>query len=286
MRYVSFQVDDQIRYGRVDEDDIIELSSNFPQWKTLKDVVANQGFDQLDEVASGKEATHALEQVELTIPIPDPPKILCVGVNYPARNEEFDDGKPPPEYPSLFVRFPCSLVGHGRPVIIPRETTQLDYEGEIAIIIGKRGRRISQADAYDHIAGMTLCNEASVRDWMRHGKFNVTQGKNFDRSGSMGPWFNRYVERSQLDDIELKTWINGELRQRDRTSRMIFSFARIIEYVSTFMTLLPGDVINTGTPTGNGSFQKPPKFLKEGDIIEIEADGLGRLVNSVENEQC
>ncbi len=286
MRYVSFQVDDQIRYGRVDEDDIIELSSNFPQWKTLKDVVANQGFDQLDEVASGKEATHSLEQVELTIPIPDPPKILCVGVNYPARNEEFDDGKPPPEYPSLFVRFPRSLVGHGRPVIIPRETTQLDYEGEIAIIIGKRGRRISQADAYDHIAGMTLCNEASVRDWMRHGKFNVTQGKNFDRSGSMGPWFNRYVERSQLDDIELKTWINGELRQRDRTSRMIFSFARIIEYVSTFTTLLPGDVINTGTPTGNGSFQKPPKFLKEGDIIEIEADGLGRLVNPVENEQC
>jgi 2-keto-4-pentenoate hydratase/2-oxohepta-3-ene-1,7-dioic acid hydratase in catechol pathway len=214
----------------------------------------------------------------------NPGKIICVGVNYPDRNAEYKDGSEAPKYPSLFVRFPQSFVGHGEALVRPKASAQLDYEGEIALIMGKSGRHIAEKDALSHIAALTLCNEGSVRDWIRHGKFNVTQGKNFDRSGAFGPWLVPYTDESQIADIHLTTRVNGKTRQDDRTSNMVFSFRKLIAYISTFTTLQANDIIVTGTPTGSGGRLEPPQWLKPGDVIEVEADGLGILHNTVVDE--
>ncbi len=286
MRYVSFSKDGKQYFGKATETGIIELSTSFPQWKTLKNVIIENGFDRLEEIACKRDESYDLDEIQFDIPIPDPGKIICVGVNYPGRNEEFNDQNPAPKNPSLFVRFPRSLVGHNCPILIPRESEKLDFEAEVVIVIGKEARRVPIDRAMDYIVGISLANEGSIRDWMRHGKFNVTQGKNFEKSGSMGPWFVRYTKQDQLADINLESRLNGEVMQQDRTGRMIFTFARIIEYITTFTTLEPGDVILTGTPTGNGSFRNPPLFLKEGDLLEIEADGLGCLKNRIMKEQC
>jgi 5-carboxymethyl-2-hydroxymuconate isomerase len=168
---------------------------------------------------------------------------MCVGINYPERNAEYNDGSAPPKYPSLFVRFPNSLVGHGDVILRPIVSTQFDYEGEIVIVIGEGGRRIPQSQAAGHIAGLTLMNEGSVRDWLRHGKFNVTQGKNFDRSGSVGPWVVTSDETGPFDSLTVITRVNGEERQRGETATLLFSFTRIIAYMSTFTTLEPGDLL-------------------------------------------
>ena len=205
-------------------------------------------------------------------------------IDFPDRNAEYKDGQEAPPNPSLFVRFPRSFTGHNQPLIRPPESPQLDYEGEIAIVIGKGGRRISEGDALSHIAALTLCNEGTIRDWVRHAKFNVTQGKNFDRTGSIGPWLVPYTDESQLADVELQTRVNGEVRQKDRTSRMIFSFPKIINYVSTFTTLVPSDVIICGTPTGAGARFDPPVWLKPGDVVEVEAQGIGILRNTIADE--
>lgn len=169
-------------------------------------------------------------------------------------------------------------------MIRPPESPQLDYEGEVVIVIGKGGRRIAEADAFSHIAALSLCNEGTIRDWVRHAKFNVTQGKNFDNTGSIGPWLIPFTDAAQIEDIALTTRVNGEVRQSDRTSRMIFSFRKIINYISTFTTLVPGDVIVTGTPTGAGARFDPPIWLKPGDVVEVEADGLGILKNTIADE--
>jgi 2-keto-4-pentenoate hydratase/2-oxohepta-3-ene-1,7-dioic acid hydratase in catechol pathway len=214
----------------------------------------------------------------------NPGKIICVGVNYPDRNAEYKDGQDAPQFPSLFVRFPQSFVGHGEALVRPKASLQLDYEGEIALIIGKSGRHIPEADALSHIAALTLCNEGSVRDWIKHGKFNVTQGKNFESSGAMGPRLVPFENEIQIANIRLTTRVNGETRQDDRTSRMIFSFQKLISYISTFTTLHPNDIIVTGTPTGAGARLDPPQWLQPGDVIEVEADGLGILLNTVVDE--
>ena len=157
-------------------------------------------------------------------------------------------------------------------------------EGELVLVIGKAGRHIKESDALDHIAAVTLCNEGTIRDWVRHAKFNVTQGKNFDSTGSLGPWLVPYASESQIADIRLTTRVNGETRQDDRTGRLIFGFRYLINYLSTFTTLVPGDVIVTGTPTGAGARFDPPRYLNPGDVIEVEADGVGVLKNGVIDE--
>jgi 2-keto-4-pentenoate hydratase/2-oxohepta-3-ene-1,7-dioic acid hydratase in catechol pathway len=215
----------------------------------------------------------------------NPGKIICVGVNYPDRNAEYRDGQEAPKFPSLFVRFPQSFVGHGEALLRPKASVQLDYEGEIALIIGKSARHIPEHDALAYVAAVTLCNEGSVRDWIRHGKFNVTQGKNFDRSGSLGPWLVPFTDERQIADIRLTTRVNGETRQDDRTSRMIFPFRTLISYISTFATLHPNDIIVTGTPAGAGARHDPPRWLKPGDVVEVEAEGLGILRNTIEDEE-
>ena len=280
----SFDADGRGHYGVVVDGGVIALSGDFPEWRTLRDVVAAGGLDRLVDAAAGRAVTHRDGAFTWQIPIPDPEKIICVGVNFPDRNAEYEDGGDAPPNMSLFPRFARSFVGHGTPLTRPPESLQLDYEGEIAIVIGTGGRRISQRSALDHVAALTLCNEGTLRDWVRHAKFNVTQGKNFDGSGAMGPWLVPFTDPAQILDVGLSTRVNGELRQDDRTGRMLFPVARQIAYISTFTTLVPGDVIVTGTPTGAGARLDPPRFLVPGDTIEVSAEGIGALVNGVVDE--
>lgn len=284
-RFVSFSARGKAGYGVVSGNGIIDLSkrhgSTFP---TLREVIEAGALARLVDEAVGLTPDLSLDEIRYEIPVPAPEKIICVGVNFPDRNEEYKDGQAAPSNPSLFIRFPRSFTGHAQPLIRPPESPQLDYEGEIVIVIGKGGRRIPEASALDHIAALSLSNEGTIRDWVRHAKFNVTQGKNFDRTGSIGPWLVPFTDEAQLADIKLETRVNGEVRQQDRTSRMIFSFRKIINYVSTFTTLVPGDVIVTGTPTGAGARFDPPIWLKPGDIVEVEAEGIGTLINPIADE--
>jgi 2-keto-4-pentenoate hydratase/2-oxohepta-3-ene-1,7-dioic acid hydratase in catechol pathway len=285
-RFLSFSTSTGRQgFGLVVEDGIVDLSTRYAgQYPTLGEVIADDALATLAERHVGDKADMALSEITFEIPIPAPEKLICVGVNFPDRNEEYKDGQAAPANPSLFIRFPRSFTGHEQPLIRPPESPQLDYEGEIVIVIGKGGRRIAEEDALAHIAALTLCNEGTIRDWVRHAKFNVTQGKNFDRTGSIGPWLVPFVDESQISDIKLETRVNGEVRQSDRTSRMIFSFRKIINYISTFTTLVPGDVIVCGTPTGAGARFDPPIWLKPGDVVEVEADGLGILRNTIADE--
>ena len=285
MNFSTYQVDGKQYYGGVTDRGMIALSPKFPQWKTLRNVIEDGALSQLEQAAVGQEITHANGQFSYDIPVPDPEKIICVGVNFPDRNAEYKDGAEAPPNMSLFIRFARSFVGHQVALTRPKASQQLDYEGEIAIVIGIGGRHIDESNALDHIAALTLCNEGTLRDWVRHAKFNVTQGKNFDGSGSMGPYLVPFKDPSQIVDIGLQTRVNGDLRQDDRTGRMLFPVARQIAYISTFTTLVPGDIIVTGTPTGAGARFDPPVFLKPGDMIEIEADGIGVLQNGVADEQ-
>ena len=272
-------------YGLVRQDGIVELSARFAdRWPTLREAIAEGALADLCEAGAEASVDHPLSAVKLLPPIPAPEKIICIGVNYPDRNEEYKDGQAAPKYPSMFIRFPRSFVGHGASLVRPKASPQLDYEGEVVIVIGKGGRHIEEHDALDHIAALSLCNEGTIRDWVRHAKFNVTQGKNFDSTGALGPWIVPYEDENQIADIRLTTRVNGELRQDDRTSRMIFGFRYLISYISTFTTLVPGDVIVTGTPTGAGARFDPPKFLAPGDLIEVTAEGIGTLANDVVDE--
>ena len=284
-RLATYSTGGGTSYGVVVDGGIVDLSARHGKtWPTLREVIADQALTRIADDAAGRAPDIALDAITWQPPIPAPEKIICIGVNYPDRNAEYKDGQDAPKYPSMFMRTPRSFVGHETPLVRPRASTQLDYEGEVVIVIGKTGRHIAERDALDHIAALTLCNEGTIRDWVRHAKFNVTQGKNFDGTGSLGPWLVPYIDEAQIADIALTTRVNGETRQSDRTSRMMFSFRYIINYISTFTTLVPGDVIVTGTPTGAGARFDPPRFLKPGDVIEVEADGIGLLRNGVVDE--
>ncbi len=286
-RFASFSRNGRDGYGIVRGDGVVDLGARLAdRWRDLDAAVAEGALAELADVAERLPADIPEAGIAYRIPLGRPEKIICVGVNFPDRNAEYKDGQDAPPNPSLFIRFPRSFVGHGQPLLRPPESLQLDYEGEIVIVLGKGGRRIAERDALGHIAALTLCNEGTLRDWVRHAKFNVTQGKNFDASGSMGPWLVPFEDEAQIADIKLETRVNGEVRQQDRTSRMIFPFRRIIAYVSTFTTLAPGDIIVTGTPTGAGARFDPPRWLKPGDVVEVEADGIGVLHNTVADERA
>jgi len=282
VRYATYRANNTLHYGALSDEGMIALDTEFPQWPTLMSVIKAGALDKLTSAAAGKSVTHTEFEYEMVLP--DAPRILCVGVNFPDRNAEYKDGSAQPKYMSLFPRFASGFTGHEQNLIRPPENETLDYEGEVAIIIGKSGRRISQENAYDHIAALTLCNEGTIRDWVRHAKFNVTQGKNWDKSGAMGPWLVPFENAAQLDNARIVTRVNGEVRQDDVLSRMMFPIKEEIAYISTFMTLNPGDIIVTGTPTGAGARFDPPRYLKPGDVVEIEVDGIGTLRNGVEDE--
>lgn len=284
MKLMSYTHNCRTGYGAVIEQEVVPLAGKLPH-QSLRELFAADGFAQAQRVALSADKGIALADVAYQLPIDDPQKIICVGVNYMNRNAEYKDGSSAPDYPSLFMRSPLSFSAHEQDILLPPESSQFDYEGEIVIVIGRGGRRISQQDAIRHIGGLTVMNEGSIRDWLRHAKFNVTQGKNFDRSGSIGPWIE--TDLSQVDpcNINIETRVNGEIRQSDTTASMAFPFARIIEYISTFATLTPGDLIATGTPTGAGARFDPPKWLVPGDVVEVEVEGVGTLSNRVAAEQ-
>ena len=284
MKCVTFDAGGANSYGVVDDDGVIDAGKRLGHaLPDLEAVLAAGALGRLAELADTAKPDLPLSRVTLKKPLLRPGKIICVGVNYPDRNEEYKDGSEPPLYPSLFVRFPASLVADGEPLVRPRDSVQLDYEGEVAMIIGKRGRRIDVGQAMTHVAGYTLCNEGTIRDWVRHGKFNVTQGKNFERSGSLGP---AMVTADEIGSrpMRIVARVNGEVRQDDTTDRMIFKMPTLVSYISRFCTLEPGDIIVSGTPTGAGARMTPPRFLKPGDVVTVEVEGLGRLENPIADE--
>ena len=284
-RIATFSIDGVTKYGGIVEDGVVDLSARFgKELPTLREAIAAGALMKIAEDAASRPADHALHAITWLPPIPAPEKIICIGVNYPDRNAEYKDGQDAPKYPSMFLRVPRSFVGHQTPLVRPRASSQLDYEGELVLVIGTAGRHIPESTALDLIAAITLCNEGTIRDWVRHAKFNVTQGKNFDSTGSLGPWLIPYTNEAQIADIRLTTRVNGETRQDDRTGRLIFGFRYLINYISTFATLVPGDIIVTGTPTGAGARFDPPRYLKPGDLVEIEAENIGVLRNSVVDE--
>ncbi|WP_019936631.1 fumarylacetoacetate hydrolase family protein [Bordetella sp. FB-8] len=283
MKLLSFEHQGRECFGLLrGATDIVDLTGL--GYDSLRAAIAAQALHELARRAENLPAALRLADVKLRPPIPVPGKIICVGVNYGNRNEEYKDGSVAPSYPSVFPRFPASFVGHGQAVLRPPESAQLDYEGEIALVIGRRGRRIAAADAWSHIAGLTCANEGTVRDWVRHGKFNVTQGKNFESSGSMGPWMVTADAFDPAAPMTITTRVNGEQRQHDTTAHLMFAFDELIRYISIWTALEPGDVILTGTPVGAGVRFTPPRFLEPGDLVEVDVSGIGTLSNPVADE--
>ena len=279
MRLAKLKRGERTIWAAVTDKGAVDLSAAIDS--DIRDHIGTDSLTRLADFAAERPVDIAAGEVSYAPFLPNPEKIICVGVNYRNRNEEYRDGSDLPKYPSLFFRSPTSFVAHDEALVRPRESDQLDYEGELAIIIGKGGRRIQKEQALGHIAGLTLVNEGTLRDWVRHAKFNVTQGKNFDSSGSIGPWMVTTDEFDGFDTIPVQTRVNGELRQDDTTASLIFSFADLITYISSFTTLKAGDVISTGTPPGAGARLDPPVYLKPGDVIEVSSPEIGTLRNGV-----
>src|SRR6185295_15631239 len=281
-KLATFSIGGRTSYGAVVGDGIVDLAMRLSH-PSLLDLLRAGALGEA-KVAGGEKPDVALADATLHPPVHAPEKILCIGVNYANRNEEYKDGSEQAKYPSMFFRTPGSFVGSGEPLVKPSVTQQFDYEGEIALVIGREGRRIAKERAHEHIAGYTLCNEGTAREWTRHSKFNVTQGKNFDASGSLGPWMVTADEIDPAKPLHLTTTVNGELRQDDTTANLLFTFADLIAYITIFTTLKPGDIIVTGTPVGAGARFDPPRWLKAGDVVEVSVPEIGTLTNRVVEE--
>jgi 5-carboxymethyl-2-hydroxymuconate isomerase len=285
MRLLSFTARGRESFGVVSGNGVIDLGARaVASARTMAELLAAGALDQARRVSAGASADLGLDEIEFLPPIPKPSKVLCVGVNYAERHEEYGDRTPPPAYPSIFMRTPGSFVGHGAALMRPQESREFDYEGEIALIIGRRARRVAEPSAAGIIAGVTCANDGTLRDWVRHGKFNVTPGKNFEQSGAIGPWLATLDDVGPLDALTVATTVNGEQRQHDTTAHLLFSIPRLLAYVSTFTALEPGDVILTGTPPGAGARRQPPIYLEAGDRVDVTVDGVGTLSNVVEDE--
>ncbi len=289
MKLASFKVRGRESFGVVVGEGnalgVVDLKIRLaPRFNTVLDLLREDGLDVARAALHGVRADFSASEVEWLAPVTAPEKILCIGINYANRNADYGD-QDVPTYPSMFYRAPGSLAAHLRPLVLPPESEQLDYEGEIALVIGRAGRRIAHADALSHVAGATLCNEGTIRDWVRHGKFNVTQGKNWDATGGIGPWLVTSDEIDLGKPLHITVKVNGEITQDDTTASMIKSFADLIAYVSTFMTLKPGDIIVTGTPIKLGPRVDPPLWLKPGDTVEVFVPEIGTLRNTVMAEK-
>ena len=288
MRLLTYTADDATSFGVLTPDGtgVIDLASRIGGVADLGDLIAQGRISEAAGWAdSGAAADHTLDDIVFERLLPRPGKIICIGVNYGGRSAEYAEDRGD-SYPSVFVRFPETLVGHEQALLRPPESEQLDYEGEIVVVIGTGGRRIPIEQARSHIAGVTLGNEGTIRDWVRHGRFNVTQGKNWHRSGSVGPWLVTLDEIGDLDSLHLTTRVNGELRQDDVAANMRFGIEYQIHYLSTFVGLEAGDVIFTGTPTGAGARFDPPVWLKPGDVVEVTVPEIGTLRNPIRDEQA
>jgi 2-keto-4-pentenoate hydratase/2-oxohepta-3-ene-1,7-dioic acid hydratase in catechol pathway len=276
MKFVSYEYNEGIKFGAVIDNGVIDLSDAGP---SLKEVLATGPLDNLIKVAEQRSATVDLDHVVLHQVIPDAGRILCVGRNYKDHAKEM--GGEVPAHPNLFMRTTQSLVGHQQSVVKPMASEQYDYEGELAVIIGRGGRHITADKALAYVAGYTCFLDGSLRDYQKH---SFTAGKNFDSSGACGPWLVPAREISNPQTLALTTRVNGAVMQSASTQDMIFSVASLIAYISVFTHLEPGDVLATGTPAGVGAGRTPPVWLRPGDRIEVEIEGIGTLSNTVKAE--
>ena len=281
MKFLTYEHDGRATFGATDGSAIVDLGDALRGVTDLRGAIRNNALEQLAELAAERGFDVPFSDVTCLPVIPNPEKIICIGVNYANRNEEYKDGTEPPRYPSVFMRSRESLVGHAQPILDPPESDQLDYEGEIVLVVGKTGRRIPAEAAHEYVAGVTIMNEGSIRDWLRHAKFNVTQGKNFANSGSLGPWMVTPDETDPMGKFHVVTRVNDEVRQDDTTDNLIFDFRYLVSYLSSFYVLQPGDIIATGTPNGAGARFDPPKYLRPGDRVDVEISGIGTLSNTV-----
>lgn len=284
IRAVSFRVGDKTSWGvTTDGEGIVDLGAR-EGGSVLERLTSGKAIASLADLADLHSPDVAVGDVILLPPVVCGPKIICIGVNYANRNAEYKDQTPDPEWPSLFMRGQESFTGSGQSLWRPPESPQLDYEGEIVMVIGKAGHRIPQDKAMEHVAGYTLMNEGTIRDWVRHAKFNVTQGKNFPCSGAIGPWLVDAAEVGNHAELALETRVNGELRQQDTTANLMFPFDYLVSYLSIFYTLQPGDMISTGTPNGAGARFDPPRYLAPGDVVEVTCPSIGTLRNTVADD--
>jgi 2-keto-4-pentenoate hydratase/2-oxohepta-3-ene-1,7-dioic acid hydratase in catechol pathway len=285
MRLVSFEKNGHPGFGvvvgdgSVIEGGIVDATARLPgKPHGLREALAGGALAALEDLAGGKP-DFALDAITFAPVIPDPgAKLLCVGVNYMPHIKEM--GRERPEKPVIFTRFGDSIVGHGRPLLMPLASEQFDFEGELAVVIGKRARRVSKERALDYVAGYACFNDGSVRDYQRHSP-QFTPGKNFHASGAFGPWLVTADEIPDPRKLRLTTRLNGEVMQHESVGELCFDVPHLIEYCSIWTQLEPGDVIVTGTPGGVGAGRKPPLWMKPGDTIEVEITGIGTLRNPV-----
>jgi len=282
MKLLSFEVDGSPKFGAWVNGGVVDLTQRLAgKFPDLLSVLQAGALPNVAEVLEGAEPDFTLEQITFLPVIPSPPKIICIGVNYEEHRSEI--GREPTLKPPVFGRFSNSQVGHLGVIPLPPESVKLDYEGEIAVIIGKAGRRISSDQVWKHIAGYAPYNDASVRDWQGH-THQWTPGKNFLHTGGFGPWMSTADEVGDDPELHLSTRLNGLEVQRATSRQMIFSIAELVTYCSTFTQLEPGDVIVTGTPGGVGARRNPQLFMKDGDVVEVEIAEIGVLRNVIANE--
>ncbi len=282
MKLISFEHHNTPAYGIVKGNDVLDLTPLLgTQAPDLKTLIAKDLLDAAAQAASSNKATLKLSQLTLLPVIPNPGQIFCIGLNYGEHVRE--TGREITEVPTIFLRLPASQVGHGQDILRPAESHRLDYEAEIAIVIGKGGRRIQEAEAWDHIAGYSCYNDGSVRDW-QVATSQWTPGKNFYKTGGFGPWLVTADEIAPNRVMRLQTILNGQVLQDTTTDKMIHSIPRQIAYISSFTPLSAGDVIVTGTPGGVGNKRTPQVFMKPGDTCEIVVDAIGTLRNGIRDD--
>jgi 2-keto-4-pentenoate hydratase/2-oxohepta-3-ene-1,7-dioic acid hydratase in catechol pathway len=282
MKLLSFEVEGSRKFGAWVDSGIVDLTRRLGgQFPDLLSVLQAGALPQLAAALKDSKPDVATERVKFLPVIPNPPKILCIGINYEEHRTE--TGRDPSLRPAVFARFTNSQVGHQGVIPLPPESEKLDYEGEIAVIIGKAGRRVPKDMVWGHIAGYAPYNDATVRDWQGHTQ-QWTPGKNFLHTGGFGPWMSTADEFGDDPELHLSTRLNGVELQRASSRQMIFSIAELIAYCSTFTQLEPGDVIVTGTPGGVGNRRKPQLFMKHGDVVEVEISEVGVLRNVIERE--
>jgi 2-keto-4-pentenoate hydratase/2-oxohepta-3-ene-1,7-dioic acid hydratase in catechol pathway len=279
MNVASFTLANVVSYGIVTDNGIVNAGTRLKAFPTLKALLAKGSLDELK--LQGEQPDYVLKDVTLLPTVPDPDKIFCIGVNYATHLAE--SGHPTPLHPMIFTRFANSQVGSGQPMIRPLESGRFDYEGEMAVIIGKGGRRIARELALGHVAGYACYNDGSIRDWQRHTS-QFVPGKNFVGTGGFGPWMVTTDELTDVSKETLITRLNGVEVQKALISDLVFDVPELIAYCSTFTELVPGDVIVTGTTGGVGAYRSPPLWMKGGDIVEIEISGIGILRNPVKDE--
>lgn len=272
MRFATIEIEGLAQWGVVEGSAIALID----RWPTLQQAIA---AGELHEAASSPSGVRVAIDAARWLPvIPEPTKIICIGLNY--ENHRRETGRAAVSHPTIFTRFADSQTGHLRQMVLPPESDQLDFEGELAVVIGKGGRRIPEQRALDHVAGYACYNEGSIRDWQAH-TIQFTPGKNWPETGSFGPWLVTPDEIGPLGPQRIQTRLNGTVMQDATLSEMIFSVPRLIAYISTFTLLSPGDVIVSGTPGGVGVKRDPPVFMREGDRVEVQIDGVGTLVNTI-----